>query len=113
MPRSARLMLTAMSWLGRFAQTKPAVQNDRGKTRTSKRSAHGLCAVRKVRKARHRGVARKSLSGDSQKPNRGYVAKYKLRWRSGSQRGRCSVFASGMSQGLRLDGQERHRAELG
>src|SRR5215469_15569642 len=41
------------------------------------------------------------------------VAKYKLRRRPGSQRGRCSVFASGMSQGLRLDGQERHRAELG
>ena len=41
------------------------------------------------------------------------VAKYKLRRRRGSQRGRCSVFAGGMSQGLRLDGQERQRAELG
>ena len=36
-----------------------------------------------------------------------------LRRRPGSERGRCSVFASGMSQGLRLDAQERHCAELG
>src|SRR5262249_60223527 len=32
------------------------------------------------------------------------VAKYKLRRRPGSQRGRCSVFASGMIQRVRLDG---------
>ena len=34
-----------------------------------------------------------------------------LKRRPGSERGRCSVFASGMSQGLRLDAQERHCAE--
>ena len=35
-----------------------------------------------------------------------------LRRRPGYERGRCSVFASGMSQGLRLDGQKHPCAEL-
>jgi len=39
------------------------------------------------------------------------VAKCKLKRRPGSERGCCSVFASGMSQGLRLDAQVRHCAE--
>jgi hypothetical protein len=34
-----------------------------------------------------------------------------LRRRPESERGRCSVVASDMSQGWRLDGQERRRAE--
>ena len=42
----------------------------------------------------------------------GVCGEIQLRRRPGSERGRCSVFASGMSQGLRLDGQARHRAEL-
>ena len=33
--------------------------------------------------------------------------------RPGFERGRCSVCASGMSQGLQLDAEERHCAELG
>jgi hypothetical protein len=35
-----------------------------------------------------------------------------LRRRPGSERARCSVFASGMSRGLQMDRQERRRAEL-
>ena len=34
-----------------------------------------------------------------------------LKRRPGSERGRCSVVATGMSQGLRLDAQERRCAE--
>jgi predicted phosphodiesterase len=56
------------------------------------------------------------LSGHSHRPlvehRKGVCGEIQLKRRRGSERGRCSVFASGMSQGLRSDRQACHRAAL-
>jgi hypothetical protein len=86
----------------------PALRALAGTVAVSNRSA----GHQQERDERALGVRHRAQVGGADEPGSAPVCgEIQLRRRPGSERGHCSVFASGMSQGLRLDTQARRRAE--